>query len=203
VRWVSGSKRRALSSTSPKKSSRTGCVAPGAKMSMIPPRTAKSPGSTTVEAREKPIRASQAVSASMSTWRPASAVKLAPATVSGVGTRCEAALRVVTSTAGRSHPCAMAARVAIRVAAISGFGETRSYGRQSHAGSGSTGSSGAKMASASVSAAARASSRATWITGPEARATISATSFASHPSGAPQTVTAPGAISPCVFMRGK
>jgi hypothetical protein len=57
VRWVSGSKRRAASSTSPKRSSRTGSSAPGGKMSMSPPRIAKSPGSVTVGAWAKPIRA--------------------------------------------------------------------------------------------------------------------------------------------------
>ena len=126
VRWLSASKRRALSSTSPKKSRRTGFSQPGGKMSMMPPLTAKSPCSITVEARLKPIRASQATSASVSTCRPASATKLASASVARGGTRWVAALSVARITAGRSKPCASAARVAMRAAAISGFGETRS-----------------------------------------------------------------------------
>ncbi len=51
LRWVAGSKRRTLSIVSPKKSSRTGSPSPEGKMSMMPPRTAYSPGSITVSAR--------------------------------------------------------------------------------------------------------------------------------------------------------
>jgi hypothetical protein len=40
VRWVTASNRRAPSSTSPKRSSRTGAGSPGGQTSMIPPRTA-------------------------------------------------------------------------------------------------------------------------------------------------------------------
>ncbi len=72
------------------------------------------------------MRASQAISASVSTCRPASAMKLASASVARGGTRWVTALRVASTTAGRSKPCASAASVAMRAAAISGLGETRS-----------------------------------------------------------------------------
>ena len=57
VRCDSGSKLLIDSSVSPKKSSLTGASEPGGKMSTMPPRTAKSPGSTTVPVREKPFSA--------------------------------------------------------------------------------------------------------------------------------------------------
>ncbi len=58
--------------------------------------------------------------------RPTAAVKLAAASTARAGIRCVAALIVVSTTAGRPNPAASAASVAIRVAAISGFGEMRS-----------------------------------------------------------------------------
>ena len=88
--------------------------------------------------------------------------------------RWVAALIVVSTAAGRSKPRASAASVAIRAAAISGFGEMRSYGRQSQAGKRSTGNSGAKKRKEARIAASRASSRATCTTGPPARAIASA-----------------------------
>jgi hypothetical protein len=51
VRWVSASKARIDSRESPKKSNRTGWSSPAGKRSRIPPRTAYSPGSRTVEER--------------------------------------------------------------------------------------------------------------------------------------------------------
>ena len=62
MRCVSGSKARIDSSVSPKKSSRTGAGAPGAKRSRMPPRIAYSPMSRTVLAREKPLVSSQRAS---------------------------------------------------------------------------------------------------------------------------------------------
>jgi hypothetical protein len=51
LRWLSGSKRRMLSSSSPKKSRRRGWSSPGGKTSTMLPRRAYSPGSPTVSAR--------------------------------------------------------------------------------------------------------------------------------------------------------
>ncbi len=94
---------------------------------MIPPRTAKSPGSVTVGACEKPIRTRKALSASTSSRWSTRAVKLASRRTSRAGTRWVAALSVVSRMirlVGR--PWASAASVAIRVADTSALGDTRS-----------------------------------------------------------------------------
>ncbi len=92
----------------------------------MPPRTAKSPCSMTVEARLKPMSVSQRTSASTSTWRPTAALKLSSRRMSRAGTSWVAAATVVRMTEGRSQSCDSVASVAMRAALISGFGETRS-----------------------------------------------------------------------------
>ena len=96
-------------------------------MSMIPPRTAKSPGSVTVGDAEKPIRARKPRSPASSMRSPTRADQLAPATTSRAGRRCSAAFSVVSRTKGpRIAPCANAASVAMRVAWMAPAGDTRS-----------------------------------------------------------------------------
>src|SRR3546814_11128237 len=59
VLWSVGSKRRTLSISSPKKSSRSACSSPEGERSTIPPRTANSPASVHVSTRtrsaERPV----------------------------------------------------------------------------------------------------------------------------------------------------
>src|SRR5215813_11797218 len=85
------------------------------------------------------------------------------ATSAFAGTRCSAALTVVSSTEGRSLPLRRDSRdsAVIRCATTPACGETRSYGRQSQAGNSSTATSGAKNASERASAAMRGPSRQT------------------------------------------
>ena len=93
---------------------------------MIPPRTAKSPGSVTVGARLNPMRTRKALSASSSIRRPAVAAKVAPRSVSRDGASCMAAAAVVSSTKRVGIPWTSPARVAIRAAEMSARGDTRS-----------------------------------------------------------------------------
>ncbi len=119
---------------------------------------------------------------------PTRATKAAPFSTSRAGVRWVAAFSVVSRMKRPGIPCASPASVAIRAAAISACGLTRSYGRQSQPGKVITGISGAKNASAACIAANRLSSRATWITGPPEVSISDSTSRASKPSGAPPTV---------------
>ena len=93
---------------------------------MMPPRTAKSPGSTTVPVREKPFSPRKVMSASVSTLRPGLAENTALAMTSRVGTRWSAALTVVSRMSGDGRCEARPARVASLPATISATGETRS-----------------------------------------------------------------------------
>ena len=80
------------------------------------------------------------------------------------GTFCNSAFTVVSTMRGPGPSSRRSSRrvsVSMRRATISPFGDTRSYGRQSHAGNASTSTSGAKKASASASRAVRTSSSAT------------------------------------------
>ncbi len=128
VRCVSGSKVRIDSSVSPKKSRRIGAGIPGGKRSTMPPRTANSPVSRTVEVRKYPFMSSQRASCSVSTMLPGAAEKLSEATFEKAGTRCSAALTVVSSRRGLSPDLVLASRdsVVIRCATMEGAGETRS-----------------------------------------------------------------------------
>ncbi len=74
--------------SSPKKSTRTGRAPPGGKMSRMPPRTAKSPGSSMASAREYPASASQLVRWARETRSPARMVRARAGRWSGVGTPC-------------------------------------------------------------------------------------------------------------------
>ena len=135
--WVCASKVRIVSSASPKKSSRTGMSMPGGKRSRMPPRTAYSPGSRTVEARVKPLSSSHSITPAIPSTLPGATESACVATKSRAGTRCNAAFTVVSSTDGLSRPVdARQARQRRSCAAPPRrrCGETRSYGRQSQAG---------------------------------------------------------------------
>ena len=108
---------------------------------------------------------------------------------SRAGTRCMAALSVVSKMNCCGSPCTKAASVAIRAAEISAFGDTRSYGRQSQPGKMTTGTSGAKNRSADRIASIRLSSRAICSTGLPPRVISFRTRRASNPSGAPPMTT--------------
>ena len=71
---------------------------------MIPPRTAKSPGSVTVGACAKPMRTRNARSPSTSIRLSTVADQLASAKTSRAGTRCVAAFRVVSRMNGPGIP---------------------------------------------------------------------------------------------------
>jgi hypothetical protein len=66
------------------------------------------------------------MSASRFSRCPTTAEKLDASTVAREGVRWSAAFTVVSTTAGVSSPSARIDSVAMRLAAISGFGETRS-----------------------------------------------------------------------------
>ena len=70
----------------------------------MPPRTAYSPGSRTVEARVKPLSSSHSTMPAMPVTLPGATESACVATKSRAGTRCSAALTVVSSTDGLSRP---------------------------------------------------------------------------------------------------
>ena len=74
-RWESGSKVRTDSISSPKKSTRTGSGAPGAKMSTMPPRWANSPGRSTSGVGSYPKLTRRRVNASRSVTAPGASVR--------------------------------------------------------------------------------------------------------------------------------
>jgi hypothetical protein len=95
----------------------------------MPPRTAYSPDSRTVEARRKPLVSSQRTSASISTALPGAAEKLSAAMRASGGARCVRALTVVSKTRGRSSEERVRARrdsVVMRLATSAALGDTRS-----------------------------------------------------------------------------
>ena len=129
VRCVSGSKLRIDSSVSPKKSSRTGNAIPGAKRSIIPPRTAYSPVSRTVGLRWKPLCSSHAAKAVVSTRLPGAAANVSSAILFRSGTRCKSPFAVKMTTRGRASlevERASLARTVILRASIAELGDTRS-----------------------------------------------------------------------------
>ena len=71
---------------------------PGGKRSRMPPRTAYSPGSRTVEARTKPLSSSHSTMPCMPMTLPGATDSACVATKSRAGTRWSAALTVVSST---------------------------------------------------------------------------------------------------------
>ena len=85
-----------------------------------------SPGSVTVGARLKPMRARYSRRASRSSGLPTSAVKEAARTTDFAGTRWAAAFSVVSTTARPGSPSASAASVAMRAAEMSALGLMRS-----------------------------------------------------------------------------
>ena len=94
----------------------------------MPPRTAKSPGSTTVPVREKPFCCRKASNSSISARGcPGAAVKVAAAIALRGGTRCNTALTVVSTMRGPAG-CRLSSRdsVASRRATTVGAGDTRS-----------------------------------------------------------------------------
>src|SRR5579884_4234805 len=120
----------------------------------MPPRTAYSPASRTVDARMNPLSSSQRTMPSMASTLPGAADSPCPATSARAGTRCTTALTVASRTEGRDCGAACALRwasrdsVVMRWAMTAAWGDARSYGWQSHAGNSSTPISGAKKASA-------------------------------------------------------
>ena len=66
----------------------------------MPPRTAYSPASRTVEVRVKPLSSSQPTTPSIGSMLPGAADSAWAATSLRAGTRCSAALTVVSRTAG-------------------------------------------------------------------------------------------------------
>ena len=111
------------------------------------------------------------------------------------GTRCSAAEIVVSRMHGWPEATdGSLLSVSIRRPAISGLGETRSYGRQSQAGNSSRSISGTKKARASASSARRTSSLAMTTTHRPASCAILPMTTASCPAGAPAIRTRrPGA----------
>ena len=95
-------------------------------MSTMPPRTAKSPGSTTVPVREKPFSLRNEISLSDPTRLPGAAVKVWPSIRLRGTTRCSTALTVVSRTTGCVMGWRRRERVASRRATISATGDTRS-----------------------------------------------------------------------------
>ena len=75
---------------------------PGANRSRMPPRTAYSPVSRTLEARANPLDSSHRTSASISTILPGAAENVSPAIAASGGTLCSKALTVVERMRGRS-----------------------------------------------------------------------------------------------------
>ncbi len=94
----------------------------------MPPRTAYSPGSRTVEARVKPLSSSHSITPAMPSTLPGATDSACVATNSRAGTRCSAALTVVSSTEGLSRPVTRASRdsAVMRCATTPACGETRS-----------------------------------------------------------------------------
>ena len=135
-------------------------------MSTIPPRAEYSPGSRTVPVRAYPLASRNRDSAVGSMSSPGASDKARPANALRGGTRCTIALTVVSTIRAPPGSACNCASVAIRSDTSSGFGLTRSYGRQSQAGNRNTWILGEKNASASATRAIRASSRATCSTGP-------------------------------------
>ncbi len=94
----------------------------------MPPRTAYSPGSRTVEARVKPLSSSQVTMLAMPMTLPGATDSAWVATKSRAGTRCSAAFTVVSSTDGLSRPFTRARRdsAVMRCATTDALGDTRS-----------------------------------------------------------------------------
>ena len=95
----------------------------------MPPRTAYSPASRTVEARTKPLVSSQPVSAFISTTLPGAAENVSAAIWATGGTRWTTALTVVLRMRGRSaleRERARRASTTMRRAETEALGETRS-----------------------------------------------------------------------------
>ena len=93
----------------------------------MPPRTAYSPGSRTVEARVKPLSSSHSITPCMPSTLPGATDKACVATQSRPGTRCSVALPVVSSTEGGRGPSRVSRDSAVmRCATTLALGETRS-----------------------------------------------------------------------------
>jgi len=94
----------------------------------MPPRTAYSPGSRTVEARVKPFSSNHWITPAMPSTLPGATDSAWVATKSRAGTRWSAALTVVSSTEGLSRPVTRARResVIMRCATTDALGDTRS-----------------------------------------------------------------------------
>ena len=95
---------------------------------MMPPRTAYSPASRTVDALTYPLSSSQPTMPSIASMLPGMAEKACPATSPRAGTRWTMALTVVSTTDVRSWPLSRASRAkaVMRCATIPGWGEARS-----------------------------------------------------------------------------
>ena len=97
-------------------------------MSTMPPRTAYSPVSRTVALRKKPLISSHWMMPSIDTMLPGATASDCAATTAFAGTRCSAALTVVSRMAGFSRPMTRASRAStdMRRATMAALGEARS-----------------------------------------------------------------------------
>ncbi len=100
LRWVAASSARIDSTSSPKKSSRTGVSAPHGQTSTTPPRAANSPCASTAPARAYPDRARCSRSVLRARSSPGRSTSRAAASTDGVGTSWSRAASGATTTRG-------------------------------------------------------------------------------------------------------
>ena len=138
-RWSATAKYRISSTSSPKKSTRSGCSSVGGKTSMMPPRTANSPRRSTRSTRWYAAPASRSTTSSSSTESPTCSCtgrrSASPATC-GCSTDRTGATRIligpVVSSDGSG--CASRRSTASRRPTVSERGDRRSCGSVSQAG---------------------------------------------------------------------